>query len=64
MPQCNITDTTIDRLEAITGRNFTRGADKLINEALDRAEGLEPEDDEPRVVPCSGMNEVLNDEKD
>jgi len=35
MAQIKVTDRTIDRIEEITGRKFTRGGDRLINEMID-----------------------------
>ena len=35
MAQVKIKDQTINRIEAITGKKFTRGCDRLINEAFD-----------------------------
>jgi len=35
MAQIIVKDNTIDRIEKITGRKFTRGGDKLINELID-----------------------------
>ena len=35
MPKINIHDSTIDRLEKITGTKALRGLDKTINQALD-----------------------------
>lgn len=35
MAQIQIKDQTIDRLEKITRKKFTRGGDRLINEAMD-----------------------------
>jgi len=35
MAQIKVSDRTIDRIEAITGRKFTRGGDRLINEMID-----------------------------
>jgi hypothetical protein len=35
MAQIHIRDQTINRIEAITGKKFTRGGDRLINEAID-----------------------------
>jgi len=57
--QCKINDATIERIEAVTGDKFTRGADKEINKVLDMAEGIEPESDRPKVVICSGLKEAL-----
>jgi len=36
--QIKVSDSTIDRIEAITGRKFTRGGDRLINEMIDLLE--------------------------
>ncbi len=60
--QIKLGDTTIDRIEALTGKKFTRGGDKLVNEVLNIAEGREPNDNKPRVMMCSGMQEALKDE--
>ena len=35
MTQLVIKDSTLDRIEKITGKKIIRGGDKLINEALD-----------------------------
>jgi len=35
MAQIKVTDRTIDRIEEITGRKFTRGGDRLINAMID-----------------------------
>ena len=59
--QVRIDDTTIERIEALTGDKFTRGANKQINKILDMAEGLEPEAEQPRIVMCSGFKEALED---
>lgn len=39
MAQIKIKDNTINRIEAITGKKFTRGGDRLINEVMDLLEG-------------------------
>jgi len=36
MAQIFLRDATIDRIEAITGKKFTRGGDRLINEMIDK----------------------------
>lgn len=43
MAQIHITDQTIDRIEKITKKKFTRGGNRLINEAIDILEGKEQE---------------------
>ena len=35
MPQIVIRNSTIDRIEKITGKKLLRGGDKMINEAID-----------------------------
>jgi hypothetical protein len=35
MAQIVITNETIERLESISGKKFSRGGDRLINEAID-----------------------------
>ncbi len=35
MAQIHIKDQTIDRIEKITRKKFTRGGDRLINEVID-----------------------------
>lgn len=59
--QVQLSDQTIERIEAITGKKFTRGADKMINEVIDTAEGLDPNDKTPKVVMCAGMQGALQD---
>ena len=39
MTQIVIQNSTIDRIERITGKKLLRGGDKLINEAIDILEG-------------------------
>jgi len=39
MAQIKVSDKTIDRIEEITGRKFTRGGDRLINEMIDLLQG-------------------------
>ncbi len=57
--QVSLTDTTVERIEALTGKKLTRGGDKLVNEVLNVAEGRDPDDNEPRVMICSGLKETL-----
>ena len=57
--QIALTDTTVERIEALTGKKLTRGGDKLVNEVLNVAEGRDPDDNEPRVMICSGLKETL-----
>jgi len=59
--QIKLADTTVERIEALTGKRFTRGGDKLVNEIINIAEGREPNDRRPRVMMCSGMQEALKD---
>jgi len=40
MAQIVIRDSTIDRIEKITGKKLLRGGDKMINEALNILEEL------------------------
>jgi len=35
MAQIVVKDETIDKIEKITGKKFTRGGDRLINEVID-----------------------------
>ena len=35
MAQIVVKDQTIDRIEKISGKKFTRGGDRLINEVID-----------------------------
>ncbi|HJW19789.1 MAG TPA: hypothetical protein VJ571_04455 [Candidatus Nitrosotalea sp.] len=53
MAQIYIRDETIDRIEKITGKKFTRGGDKLINAAFDL---LERENSRDKVY--AGSNSV------
>ena len=39
MAQIVIKNSTIDRIEKITGKKLLRGGDKMINEAIDILEG-------------------------
>ena len=39
MAQIVIRNSTIDRIEKITGKKLLRGGDKMINEAIDILEG-------------------------
>jgi len=39
MTQIVIQNSTIDRIEKITGKKLLRGGDKMINEAIDILEG-------------------------
>ena len=39
MAQIIVKNNTIDRIEKITGKKFTRGGDKLINELMDIMQG-------------------------
>ena len=57
--QIRLADTTAERIEAVTGKKVSRGADTLINEVLDQAEGIDPEDHTPKVVMCAGMKGAL-----
>ena len=40
MTQIKISDSTIDRIESITGKKFIRGGDRLINEMIDILQGV------------------------
>jgi len=44
MAQVKIKDATIERIELITRKKFTRGADRLINEAIDILQGEQEHD--------------------
>ena len=59
--QIQLADQTVERIEAVTGKKFSRGGDKLINEVLNIAEGLEPDNTAPGVVMCAGMKEALEE---
>lgn len=39
MAQVIVKDQTINRIESITGKKFTRGGDRLINEMIDILQG-------------------------
>ena len=62
--QIRLADRTAERIEAVTGKKFTRGADALINEVIDQVEGIEPGDHTPRVVMCAGMKGALENVKE
>lgn len=62
--QVSLKDSTVERIEAVTGKNINRGADRMINEVLNVAEGLEPDDNNPRVVMCAGMKEAITSAKE
>ena len=61
--QITISDTTADRLEAVSGEKIARGGDRLINNVLNIAEGIAPDETGARVIACSGMQEALADEE-